>query len=226
MHDTELPEVDPVSGAPRDYEALFTHYRAFVAKTVRAAGVPEADVEDVVMDILTTFMAKESLEKYSYERLHDTHRPRRTGDSLPLDRTSKRFRPARFASYLRQFTYLNSLHHRDRSLRNLRREPSLLNDPDFSPGLPVPTVSFDNDVAVSVSLQKIFLGVSEDTRGGRVWTVGDVMTACAICFEETGSIDRKVVADLLGVAPASVRYMLKALRKALEEAGAPQVVQK
>ena len=223
------PEIDPRSGAPRDYACLFRHYQGLIAKVARSSRVPEQEIDDVVMEIVLAFMAKGSLEKYSYDILHDNHRPRQVGDIHVLDKTAPRYRPAKFATYLRQFAFLYSLQNRDRYIRKAKREPVVAQE-ERSDGTTLldelKEPAFHDRILVEQAAQRVFDKVAAQTEpsSGRSWAVAEVLEVCGQVYDETGRIDRRMTADLLGISVHSVQHALKARRKALTDEGAAEVI--
>jgi hypothetical protein len=113
------------TGCPEDYGQLFEHYFGFMKSLVARAGIVPADVEDVSMDILTKFMAKDALSWYDGEKLHELKGPLRT--------EGPRVRTAKFQALLRSFVNLYVRQHLDKQRIRLRREAvslSIVSDDD------------------------------------------------------------------------------------------------
>lgn len=108
------------TGAPRDYAELYEHYFPMIRSIVSKAGISNAEVEDVSMDLLTKFMEKDALSWYDPNLLHDVgNRPRLEGERL---------RPAKFQGLLRRFCTLYVRQHLDKQALRSRREPHRLED--------------------------------------------------------------------------------------------------
>jgi hypothetical protein len=96
------------------YEELFTAYFDMVKAIVYRSGIAPEDVEDVSMEIITTFMKKGALEKYDPNMKHVIKNPVTPGGNV---------RTAKFKGMLSGFTRVYVMAHRDKQMMRHRKEP-------------------------------------------------------------------------------------------------------
>lgn len=110
--------IDPTTGCPSDYAALFENYMPMIRSIVSKAGITAKDVDDVSMELLVKFMEKDALSWYDPTKLFDVGpNPRIAGP---------RMRPAKFQGLLRGFCRAWVRQHVDKQkLRGHREAKSL-----------------------------------------------------------------------------------------------------
>lgn len=216
--------IDTVSGAPENYQELFEEYWGFVKAHVARAGIAPQDVEQVAMDIMTTFLAKDALSWYDPEMLHDTEalagRPKQAVIAGP------RMRKARFSSFLGRFVNLYVRQHKDkqntRSFKEPIRceQPVLVGDGEALSWLDRngPETGLESDLEHDDWVGSVADYLDElEVRGKR-----DLARLFRMLVEQAnndGVANRKAIAAEFQVSDTAVCHMVKDLRVALEDAG-------
>lgn len=208
--------MDEVTGAPENYDELFTYYFDFIKAQVARAGIMPRDVEDVASEILLRFVEKDFLAKYDGGLLHDV------GDHPRIP--GARMRPARFQGLLRSFVGKYVLQYRDKQMTKARKEPIYCDQPvGSSEGEQRSWIDLfsDNVVRVDVDDLEFWSWVGQaahhldqlEVRGKR--DLAAVFRATVAMVVEDGRADRAAVAEKVGMAYTSVSMAYKDLRAEL-----------
>lgn len=194
----------PENYVPRDYEDLFRHYFPHVKRLVSSYRVDPQSVEDVSMTLLTKFVERESLEKYS-ETATFTH----GGEE----------KTAKFSTYLSGFVfaYVRYLAHRERLTKH--REVVAFDAPGLNgPGSPSwgemmlpPVEDSHEDLYAAETTQHIrsHLRTLPVKRGADLVLLFDLI--CTQVAEE-GTIVVKDLAALFEVHQNTIRNWIALLR--------------
>lgn len=174
-------------------------------------------------EIMIRFMERGMLEKYDPEMLHDvTALPGRPAKAiLP----GPRYRTARFSSYLRRFTFLSTLQHRDRLAARARREALIL-DADSARVVdahPDPADRLAAGLDAASVIRKAMPSIRAERSPTGRWELEEALVACVHSVEVCGSVRRSLVAQELGISSAAAATVIGRLRERLLEAGAGEL---
>lgn len=221
--------------APADYAEVWVEFYEPTKRWVRAKGVPDDEVEDVAQDVMAKFMEKDGLAFYDPHKVFDTgvHTQRIAGP---------RHRRATFSGYMRSFVNIYCLNYRDKVLKVRHREGRFRLDAPVGEDSTVTwldslVVEGDmEDTAVTgadcasvislgiVSMRKRDSAGHPSSRRRKAWVLEDGFAVVADSMANYGVIDRKWVAEQMGLSPSQVAAMLAEMRDVLSAAGAMQAL--
>lgn len=192
---------------------------------VATSGIATEDVEDVAMDILARFIEKDGIAYYDPNHLHDV------GEHPDLP--GARLRKAKFKGMLRGFTSIYVMQYRDKQMLRHRREPWRLEKPVnergdtwYETNFSEQTEDLTFDAEVSVSLAQCLREAYTYLEAHKSSSIRDYRKFISLCIEHgylDGKLDRKALAEALGISSSTVTNMVRELRTVLrpllEEAG-------
>lgn len=226
--------------APSDYAQVWVEFYEPTKRWVRAKGVPDNEVEDVAQDVMAKFMEKDGLAFYDPRKVFDTgtHTQRIPG---------ARMRRATFSGYMRSFVAIYCLNYRDKVLKTLHREGTFRLDAPMAEDSTVTwldslvvegdmedTAVAGADCSAVISLGIVAMRKRDSVRReaeaartrlrARPWALEDGFAVVADSMANFGTIDRKWVAEQMGLTPAQVAAMVAEMREVLKGAGAMQAL--
>lgn len=187
--------------APKDYAEVFVRYFEPMKVWVYKRGIPATYAEDVAMEVLIKFMERDELKNYDPTLLHGVEK-----------------KPASFTAFIRGFANIYCLNYRDRIIRDSKRNAPGM--PDYADKVDL-SRPFEDRIETSNELAQIFDLAEKRMRGAgrksRQWDLAVAFRLCGESVERYGKIERKWVAEQLGVKVARVGKILTEMREVLAD---------
>jgi hypothetical protein len=202
--------VDERTGAPQDYEALFTAYHGMVLGMAARMGIPLESQEDAAQEVELRFWKQDALAWYDPQMLH----------AAPAqgwrDGSQAKARTAKFGTFYRKFVWSHMRQEVDRTGNYLRRV--VATDADSMPDGPI-GLDHSEQVCEVESARDWLSRTSEALQAAGAGHLVPLLAVQARSGMEGRSLTRAEMAAELGISAGTASKQCTQLRALLSQLG-------